>query len=93
MGYRDDAPGLSNFKKAASRKKKEGSDHKVLVIDAGLFYQLLNQVADGPNATTALLAEKIGRVFDPDTEGPIIMSQGLPKAIDAEVLRIEGNGP
>lgn len=48
-----------------------------ITVDPQLFFQMLNQVSDGTNATTANFANKLGRLLDPD-EGPIILNQGPP---------------
>lgn len=47
----------------------------VMLIDPRLFFQMLNQVADGQNKTTARLAEELGKAFDPDDPNKIIISQ------------------
>lgn len=48
-----------------------------ITVDSMLFFQMLAQVADGANATTANLADRLGIAFDPD-EGPIVITQGRP---------------
>jgi hypothetical protein len=60
------------------------SAKNVLLVDPRLFYQMLGQVADGQNRTTARLAEKLGEMFDPDEDGQIIISQGDPVIVDNE---------
>lgn len=60
------------------------SAKNVLLIDPRLFYQMLNQIADGQNRTTARLAEKLSEMFDPDEDGQIIISQGDSVIVDNE---------
>jgi hypothetical protein len=48
-----------------------------LTVEPALFFQMLAQVSDGPNGTTANLAERLGIALDPD-EGPIVITQGAP---------------
>lgn len=50
-------------------------DSQPITIEARLLFQLLEQVADGSNGTTAYLANRLAKEFDPD-EGPIVIFQG-----------------
>lgn len=52
-------------------------EDRPISVDPKLFFQMLSQVSDGTNATTANFAEKLAERLDPD-EGPIIIEQGPP---------------